>query len=130
MGFSREEYWGGLPCPPPGDLPNPGMKPAFPDLQTDYFPTEPPGKQLTLTPTIRSIFKMEWVVILPLATSRTLSYHLLAKCGWVSFSQVLIPPLGNFFPAPKIDAPGITHILSLHHFPANIKYWNSHLQRR
>ena len=28
MGFSRQEYWSGLPCPPPGDLPNPGMEPA------------------------------------------------------------------------------------------------------
>ena len=28
MGFSREEYWSGLPCPPPGDLPNPGIKPT------------------------------------------------------------------------------------------------------
>ena len=30
MGFSREEYWYGLPWPPPGDLPNPGIKPASP----------------------------------------------------------------------------------------------------
>ena len=29
MGFSRQEYWSGLPCPPPGDLPNPGIKPTF-----------------------------------------------------------------------------------------------------
>ena len=29
MGFSRQEYWGGLPCTPPGDLPNPGIKPVF-----------------------------------------------------------------------------------------------------
>ena len=28
MGFSRQEHWGGLPCPPPGDLPHPGMEPA------------------------------------------------------------------------------------------------------
>ena len=27
MGFSRQEYWSGLPCPPPGDLPTPGMEP-------------------------------------------------------------------------------------------------------
>ena len=27
MGFSRQEYWGGLPCPPPGDLPDPGIEP-------------------------------------------------------------------------------------------------------
>ena len=30
MGFSRQEYWSGLPCPPPGDLPNPGIKPQSP----------------------------------------------------------------------------------------------------
>ena len=35
MGFSRQEYWCGLPCPPPGDLPNPGIKPASPALQAD-----------------------------------------------------------------------------------------------
>ena len=32
MGFSRQEYWGGLPCPPPGDLPDPGIKPESPAL--------------------------------------------------------------------------------------------------
>ena len=35
MGFSRQEYWGGLPCPPPGDPPNSGMKPVTPALQAD-----------------------------------------------------------------------------------------------
>ena len=38
MGFSRQEYWSGLPCPPPGDLPNPGIKtssPVTPALQVD-----------------------------------------------------------------------------------------------
>ena len=29
VGFSRQEYWGGLPSPPPGDLPNPGMEPGW-----------------------------------------------------------------------------------------------------
>ena len=37
MGFSRQEYWSGLPCPPPGDLPNPGMEPRSPALQADSF---------------------------------------------------------------------------------------------
>ena len=32
MGFSRQEYWGGLPCPPPGDLPDPGIQPITPAL--------------------------------------------------------------------------------------------------
>ena len=43
-GFSRQEYWSGLPCLPPGDLPNPGMKPRSPTLQADSSPTEPVGK--------------------------------------------------------------------------------------
>ena len=37
-GFSRQEYWGGLPGPPPGDLPNPGIEPASPALLVDSLP--------------------------------------------------------------------------------------------
>ena len=43
-GFSRQEQWSGFPCPPPGDLPNPGIKPSSPTLQADSLPTEPPTK--------------------------------------------------------------------------------------
>ena len=43
-GFSRQEYWNGLPCSPRGDLPNPGIKPKSPALQVDSLPSEPPGK--------------------------------------------------------------------------------------
>ena len=45
-GFSRQDYWSGLPCPP-GDLPNPGIKPRSPTLQTDSLPSEPPGKPMS-----------------------------------------------------------------------------------
>ena len=38
MGFSRQEYWSGLPCPPPGDLPNPGTEPVAPALQAESLP--------------------------------------------------------------------------------------------
>ena len=44
MGFSRPEYWSGLPCPPQGDLPNPGIQPRPPTLQADSLSSEPPGK--------------------------------------------------------------------------------------
>ena len=44
MGFSRQEYWSGLPFPSPGDLPNPGIEPASPTLQADSLPSESPGK--------------------------------------------------------------------------------------
>ena len=44
MGFSRQEYWSGLPFPSPGDLPDPGIEPRSPTLQADALPSEPPGK--------------------------------------------------------------------------------------
>ena len=44
MASSRQKYQNGLPCPPPGDLPNPGIKPRSPALQIDSLPSEPPGK--------------------------------------------------------------------------------------
>ena len=44
MGFSKQEYWSGLPFPPPGDLPDPGIKPAVPALQADSLLLESPGK--------------------------------------------------------------------------------------
>ena len=44
MRFSRQEYWNGLPCPPPGDLPNPGIKPDSLALAGRFFTTKPPGK--------------------------------------------------------------------------------------
>ena len=49
MDFSRQEYWCGLPCPSPGYLPGPGIKPTSPmspALQADFLSTEPPGKPL------------------------------------------------------------------------------------
>ena len=51
LGFSRQEYWSGLPFPSPGDLPNIGIKPAFPvspPLQVDSLPAELSGKSPSL----------------------------------------------------------------------------------
>ena len=44
MRFSRQEYWSGLPCPPPGDLTHPGIEPASPALAGRFLTTGPPGK--------------------------------------------------------------------------------------
>ena len=44
MGFSREEYWSGLPFPSPGDLPDPRIEPGSPAVQADALTSEPPGK--------------------------------------------------------------------------------------
>ena len=43
MEFSREEYWGGLPFPSPGYLPDPGVEPGSLAFQADSLPSEPPS---------------------------------------------------------------------------------------
>ena len=48
MGFSRQEYWSGLPFPSPGDLPNPGIEPRSPALEADALTSEPPGKPINV----------------------------------------------------------------------------------
>ena len=53
MGFSSQEYWSGLPCPPAGDLSNPGIEPASPvspALAGGFFMPEPPGKPVAVGP--------------------------------------------------------------------------------
>ena len=47
MGFSRQEYWNGLPFSSPGDLSDPGIEPRSPALQADALSSEPPGKPTT-----------------------------------------------------------------------------------
>ena len=46
MGFSRQEYWSGLPFPSPGNLPDPGIKPESPAFRAESLPSEPPGKPI------------------------------------------------------------------------------------
>ena len=46
MGFSRQKYWSGSPCPPPGDLPNPGTEPTSLALQADSLLSESPEKHM------------------------------------------------------------------------------------
>ena len=55
MGFSRQEYWSGLPFPTPGDLPNPGTEPESPALQADSLPSGPPTWEAWNTVSLRLI---------------------------------------------------------------------------
>ena len=48
MGFSRQEYWSGLPFPSPGDLLDPGIEPRYPALYEDSLPTDLQGKSAEL----------------------------------------------------------------------------------
>ena len=76
MEFSRQEYWSGLPFPSPGNLPDPGIEPRSPSLQTDVLPSEPPGKQA-------QIFLL---LLLNMATRRQhfVMRHTLAGGSWLT----------------------------------------------
>ena len=73
MGFSRQEYWSGLPFPSPGDLPNPGIKPRSPALQADALPS--------LGTLVKINFQFFVVKLLETQNSLNLKNCIVDKCG-------------------------------------------------
>ena len=66
MGFSRQEYWSGLPFPSPGDLPDPGIEPGSPTFQADALTSEPPGKPVAQKEEAFSVVKTvkrQWITM-------------------------------------------------------------------
>ena len=87
MGFSRQEYWSGLPLPSPGDLPDPGIESGSPTLQADALPSEPPGKQFEV------LFKIKYF----LSSSFGFSYTLRKYASYSSRdSRMTLYPLCGF----------------------------------
>ena len=79
-GFSRHEYWSVLPCPPPGDLPNPEIEPRSPPLQVNSLLSEPPEKPKT-------IFVFFLIVYWDIMTTNSISLLVIAVfkfsvCSW------------------------------------------------
>ena len=64
MGFSRQEYWSGLPLPSSGDPPNPGIKPASPALQADSLPLSQKGSPMSDLPHFKVIWNSLYVKVL------------------------------------------------------------------
>jgi len=96
MGFSRQEYWSGLPCPPPGDPPNPGIELWFPALQADSLPTELQGKP---------------VVLIRLCQNHLTSFHALEKEMAAYFSVLAwrIPGMGDPGGLPSMGSRRVGH---------------------
>ena len=63
MEFSRQEYWSGLPFPPPGDLPDPGIEPASPALAGGFFTTEPHGKAVKIATIPKLVYRHDVIPI-------------------------------------------------------------------
>ena len=80
-GFSRQEYWKGLPCPPPGDLPDPGIKPMSLALQADSLLSEPPGKPKNTRVGSWSLLQGNFLI--------QESYQGLLHCRWILYQLSL-----------------------------------------
>ena len=80
MEFSRQEYWSGLPFPPPGDLPKPGTEPASPALAGGFFTTEPPGTLCGSDLALLGLKNISRAMILAAMLTRR-------ALGWKSWSQ-------------------------------------------
>ena len=92
MEFSRPEYWSGLPCPPPGDLPNPRIEPRSPALQVDCLLSEPPGKPLSrllftapfcVMSSLGSVVRENWCLLLILNKWGAFPLHCLVCLIWL-----------------------------------------------
>ena len=72
MGFPRQEYWSGLPCPPPGDLPTQGSNPhplcCISCVAGRFFTTKPPAKP-------KNYMKSVWNHVWQILTRKSMSYH-------------------------------------------------------
>ena len=82
MGLSRQEYWSGLPFPPPGVILDPGIKGISPALASRFFTTEPPGKPWqinTMTQRFSSCFLVHWRL--------RMIFNLFPSCLWEFKSQ-------------------------------------------
>ena len=95
MGFSRQEYWSGLPFPSLGDLPNPRTEPRSPALQADTLTSEPPWK-----PFLFFIFKL-YIIVLVLPNIK-MNPPQVYMC---SPSWTLLPPPSPFHPLGRPSAP-------------------------
>ena len=73
MGFSRQEYWSGLPFPSTGDLPEPGIEPRSPALQADALPSEPPEKGTIILSLVQTSY-LEFVCVCVCVFCLLLSY--------------------------------------------------------
>ena len=124
MGFSRQEYWSGLPFLSPGDLPHPGIEPRSPTLKADALPSEPPGKSSkTFFPLFLSLsFFKKFYFILLYNTALVLPYI-----------NMNLPRVYTWTPNPEPPSHLPLHTISLGHpsapapsilYPAsNLDWW-------
>ena len=103
MGFSRQEHWVGLQCPPPGDLPKPGIEPVSPASAGGFFTTEPPWKPRVTTDEAKLIYYYELKSIVYIRAHCVVCFMGFDKCIMTRIHHYSIMQ-DNSFNAPEILA--------------------------
>ena len=103
LGFSRQEYWSGLPCPSPGGLPDPGIKPGSPTWQADSLPSKPPGIS-----SVQSLSRV-WLFATPQTAARQASLSITNSCSLLKlmFIELMIPSNHLILCPPLLLLPSI-----------------------
>ena len=132
MGFSRQEYWNGLPVPPPGDLPNPGIEPeslTAPALAGEFFATSTTWEALTCFRSLLLNFvhtKMSFSY-LTICWVRTLSHPVMPSLGLARCPSEGLPLRGSLPIISYHEALSSSHALSWSEPsrfpPKSIKLW-------
>ena len=103
MGFSRQEYWSGVPLPSPGDLPDPGIKLSSPTLAGRFFTSVPPGKPSNNCPLQKGTMN-KWAF--PLRKKHKLRREDVSSCTYLSNSpyqsSLSVPKRWFFAPMAKL----------------------------
>ena len=90
-GFSRQEDWNGLPFHPPGDLPDPGIKPRSPAFQAYSLPVEVHGQSINSSEALKSHVFMSWNLLFwslffPTFSQRPVSTRMMRGWGYKQLS--------------------------------------------
>ena len=104
MGFTRQEYWSGLPCASPGDLPDPGIEPGSSALQPDTLLFEPLGKSWE---TYRLLFIYNRTLKICFQQSRF---------SWVLCILLILHPSGSLYSMASLEEQELEKVPSLLHF--------------
>ena len=95
IGFPRQEYWSGLPCPSLGVLPNPGIKPRGPTLQADSLPSEPPEK-----PFIKLMLEIELLITETYSQKKSILSKCIVSLAKQPGKNQAAPPINLFSEIP------------------------------
>ena len=122
MEFCRQEYWSGLPIPPPAALPDPGIEPRSPVLQADSLPFEPPGKPIILSSTMCKLsYLKSGVSVTPAGVSST---HRIIQL-WPSLCRhVIARPFSDSIPFLQNSQSCTTALFPLGICWLGLKVWN------